>query len=148
MAALVSRRTVDKWTVPPALLTVPKVHVPIMNFFTNVYRDAALFRNCRHFSLLQWSDRWRGLLYSVDAETPLPLDTSAEEASVRKEMTPHPDAGLSLFVSRLIEKDELVRYYYTLWYTQTRPRRSTTRDHTGREWYKCLPNRFGSGWMC
>lgn len=66
---------------------------------------------CQHNPLLQWSDKWSGHFNRIDGDALQQLDASAQGTTMEKSTIPLFDAGLSLFVTRMIEKDKQDRHY-------------------------------------
>lgn len=71
-----------------------------MHYLRNRYKDATLFENCRRIPRSQRSDKRRGRFNSMQVETLLALETSAQGVAVKKSTIPHPDAVIGLFASR------------------------------------------------
>lgn len=78
MAALVSRRRVDRWAVSPELVPVKTFSAHLPHFLEIVYNDVMLFKKCRHIPLFQFPEKQRGHLYSMVVETLLAIYISSE----------------------------------------------------------------------
>lgn len=62
-ATLLSKKTVDSWTVSPGMVFSPKFPRYVMDFSRIVYKNATLFEGCRHIRLLQRSGKPRAFLH-------------------------------------------------------------------------------------
>lgn len=54
---ILSRRTVDVWSVPAGLITIHTFPVHIKHFIGDMCNDAALYERCPHIMLLQWYEK-------------------------------------------------------------------------------------------
>lgn len=106
--ALATRSMGYSWTVPLRLVFVETFTVLIIRFHGNVYRGATLSEKYRHNSVPQWPDKWREHFYSIDEDTFLALETSAQRVTAKKESIPHPGAGQGSFEYWTIGESEMV----------------------------------------
>lgn len=84
VAAILSRRRAEKWTVPLGLISIQTCHVHTVHFTGNINSDAALFEKFCHIHLAEWCNIWCGHFYGMDVETLLALDTSAQEITLKR----------------------------------------------------------------
>lgn len=75
--ALISRRRVNSWTVPPGMAVLHALPVHIMHFLGNVCKNVKSLKTSWHILVLRWSEKCRRRLYRMDVGTLLAVDMSA-----------------------------------------------------------------------
>lgn len=109
-----SRKRVGKWMVPPKLVPVQTVSVHITHFLGNFYKNVALYDRCRQIQLSQWSATRLGRFPSMELDSLLAQDGSAQVLSTKKSTVQHLSSGMGLLAARNIGKGDVVGYYYGL----------------------------------